>query len=130
LIFCIIHDALPSLWPVLYIGGPRVVKYFSDFKHLTKHALSAKNFLAQQKQSGREEVHVMRDCVVLSITFFPAYEKFTDLAFVFGLIPGLPDGILSYQKSHFGYILKNLQMENVGTFYVHLENSAAIWYNL
>jgi hypothetical protein len=29
---------------------------------------------------------------------------------------GLPDGIFSYQKSQFGYILENLGMENVGIF--------------
>jgi hypothetical protein len=27
---------------------------------------------------------------------------------------GLPDGIFSYQKSQFGYILEGLGMENVG----------------
>jgi hypothetical protein len=32
--------------------------------------------------------------------------------------PGLPDGILSKQKSKFGKILEGLRIENVGIFYV------------
>jgi hypothetical protein len=31
--------------------------------------------------------------------------------------PGLLDGIFSYQKSQFGYILEGLGMQNVGIFY-------------
>jgi hypothetical protein len=34
---------------------------------------------------------------------------------------GLPDGIFSYQKSQFGYMLEGLEMENVGIFYGHLK---------
>jgi hypothetical protein len=33
---------------------------------------------------------------------------------------GLPDGLVSYQKSKFVYILKGLGMENVHLFYDHL----------
>jgi hypothetical protein len=33
---------------------------------------------------------------------------------------GLPDGIVSYQKSQFGYILEDLGMENVGILNGHL----------
>jgi hypothetical protein len=36
-------------------------------------------------------------------------------------LPGLPDGIFSYQKSEFGDIGKGLEMENVGMFYGYLE---------
>jgi hypothetical protein len=32
----------------------------------------------------------------------------------------LPDGLLSYQKYQFGYILEGLGIENVGIFYDHL----------
>jgi hypothetical protein len=35
--------------------------------------------------------------------------------------PGLPDGIFSNQKFQFGYILEDIEMENVGKFYGHLE---------
>jgi hypothetical protein len=34
---------------------------------------------------------------------------------------GLPDGIFSYQKSQFGYILEAQGIEIVGIFYSHLE---------
>jgi hypothetical protein len=34
---------------------------------------------------------------------------------------GLPDGLFSNQKSHFGYIWEGLAMENVSNFYDHLE---------
>jgi hypothetical protein len=44
--------------------------------------------------------------------------------------PWLPDGLLSYQKSQFGYILEGLGMENVGIFYDYLEYLTAIWYIL
>jgi hypothetical protein len=37
----------------------------------------------------------------------------------------LPDGIFS---NRFGYVLEGLGMENVGTFYAHLEYIMAIWY--
>jgi hypothetical protein len=33
----------------------------------------------------------------------------------------LPDGLFSYQKSQFGYILEGLGVENVDIFYDHLE---------
>jgi hypothetical protein len=36
------------------------------------------------------------------------------------LIPGLPDGIFSNQKSQFGKILDGLGIEDVGIFYGHL----------
>jgi hypothetical protein len=42
-------------------------------------------------------------------------------------LSGLPDGIISNQKSQFGYILEGLRMENVGTFYAHLEYVIDIW---
>jgi hypothetical protein len=35
--------------------------------------------------------------------------------------PGLPDGLFSNQKSHFGSILEGLGMKNVGIFYDHLK---------
>jgi cyanate permease len=42
----------------------------------------------------------------------------------------LPDGLFSYQKSKFGYILEGLGMEKVGKFYDPLEYFTAIWYIL
>jgi hypothetical protein len=36
-------------------------------------------------------------------------------------LAGLQDGIVSYQKSEFGYILEGLGMENVGKYHGHLE---------
>jgi hypothetical protein len=42
----------------------------------------------------------------------------------------LPDGLFSYQKSQFGYILVGLGMENIGIFYDPLEYFTAIWYIL
>jgi hypothetical protein len=45
----------------------------------------------------------------------------------------LPDGLISNQKSHFGYILEALGMENVFIFYDHFDHFMiilAIWYNL
>jgi hypothetical protein len=42
----------------------------------------------------------------------------------------LPDGLFSYQKYHFGYILEGLKMENVSLFFDHLEYLNAIWYIL
>jgi hypothetical protein len=45
-------------------------------------------------------------------------------------ISGLPDGLFSNQKSHFGLILEGLRMENVVIFYDHLEYFTAIWYNV
>jgi hypothetical protein len=36
-------------------------------------------------------------------------------------ISGVPDGIFSYQKSQFEYILEGLVMENVDIFYDNLE---------
>jgi hypothetical protein len=40
----------------------------------------------------------------------------------------LPDGLFSYLKSQFGYILEGPEMENVGIFYGHLEYFTAIWW--
>jgi hypothetical protein len=42
----------------------------------------------------------------------------------------LPDGIFSYQKCRFGYILECLGMENVEIHYGHLEYFTDIWYIL
>jgi hypothetical protein len=39
---------------------------------------------------------------------------------------GLPDGMISYKKSHFGQILEGQKIENVGIFYAHLEYLIAI----
>jgi hypothetical protein len=36
-----------------------------------------------------------------------------------GETPGVPDGIFSYQKSHFWLIFEGLQMEILGIFYGH-----------
>jgi hypothetical protein len=47
-----------------------------------------------------------------------------------GCKSGLPDGILSNQKSQFGYILVGLRMENVGIFYGNFEYYTANWYIL
>jgi hypothetical protein len=41
--------------------------------------------------------------------------------------PGLPDGFFSNQKSQFGYILEGPRLENVDTFYGHLEYFTDIW---
>jgi hypothetical protein len=70
---------------------------------------------------------------------------------LFNSPPGLPDGIFSYQKSEFGYILNGLGMENsgigilrpfgvfyghmvvlwpFGIFYGHLVFLWSIWYVL
>jgi hypothetical protein len=38
----------------------------------------------------------------------------------------LPDGVFSNEKSHFGYILEGLGMENVGIFFGLLEFIMAI----
>jgi hypothetical protein len=43
---------------------------------------------------------------------------------------GLPDGMFAYQKSHFGYILELLGMENVSILHGSLDYFSAIWYNL
>jgi hypothetical protein len=45
------------------------------------------------------------------------------------ILPGLPDGLFSNQKSQFGKNLNGLGMENVRIFYDHLEYFRAIWYN-
>jgi hypothetical protein len=42
--------------------------------------------------------------------------------------PGLPDGLFSYQKSLFGYVLEGLGMENIGIFNDHFEYFTAIRY--
>jgi hypothetical protein len=39
----------------------------------------------------------------------------------------MPDGLFSYQKYQFGYILEGLCMESAGIFYDHLEYFTAIW---
>jgi hypothetical protein len=48
------------------------------------------------------------------------------------ILSGLPDGILSYQKSLFGYIFEGLGMENAGTIYDHCGHLVPIvspfWY--
>jgi hypothetical protein len=44
----------------------------------------------------------------------------------FALLPGLPDGLFSNQKSKFGRILVGLAMENLGIFYNHLVYFTAI----
>jgi hypothetical protein len=41
-----------------------------------------------------------------------------------------PDGIFSYQKYNFGYVLEGLGMENFGIFYVHFLYFMVIWYIL
>jgi hypothetical protein len=42
----------------------------------------------------------------------------------------LPDGIISNQKSQFGWILESLRMKKVGIcIYGHLENLTTIWYS-
>jgi hypothetical protein len=40
--------------------------------------------------------------------------------------PGLPDDLISNQKSQFGYILVDLGMENSGIYYGHLVYFIAI----
>jgi hypothetical protein len=40
----------------------------------------------------------------------------------------LPDGMLSYQKCQFGYILECLAMKDVGKFYGHCVYFTDIWY--
>jgi hypothetical protein len=40
---------------------------------------------------------------------------------------GLPDGLLSNQKSKFGYILEGHRMENFGIFCDHFLYFMAIW---
>jgi hypothetical protein len=52
------------------------------------------------------------------------------LALSTGRKPGLPDGIFSYQKYQFGYILVGLLMENVGIFDVELVYFVTLWYVL
>jgi hypothetical protein len=44
--------------------------------------------------------------------------------------PGLPDGIFSNQKSHFGKSLAGFAMEDVGLFCCHLVYFTTIWYIL
>jgi hypothetical protein len=41
--------------------------------------------------------------------------------------PGLPDGIFSNQKYHFGLILDNISLEDVGLFFAHLVYFVAMW---
>jgi hypothetical protein len=40
---------------------------------------------------------------------------------------GLPDGLFSNQKSHFGLIFEGLRLENVDIFYGHLEYLRNFW---
>jgi hypothetical protein len=42
--------------------------------------------------------------------------------------PRLPDGIVSYQKYQFGYILEGIGMKFFVIFYGHLEHFTSIWY--
>jgi hypothetical protein len=44
------------------------------------------------------------------------------------LLPGLPDGPFSNQKSRFWYILEGLALEVVGLLYGHLDYLTAIGY--
>jgi hypothetical protein len=39
----------------------------------------------------------------------------------------LPDGLFSYQKSQFGYILESLGMENVNKLFDHFQYFKAVW---
>jgi hypothetical protein len=39
---------------------------------------------------------------------------------------GLPDGLFSYQKFRFGFVLEGLGPENVGIFYGHLDWLTAV----
>jgi hypothetical protein len=48
----------------------------------------------------------------------------------YGFAAGLPDGLFSYQKLRFGYILEGFGMENVGIYYHHLVHFMTIWYSL
>jgi hypothetical protein len=41
-------------------------------------------------------------------------------------VTGLPDGLFSNQKRHFGFILQGLAMENLRIFYDHLVYFMAI----
>jgi hypothetical protein len=47
-----------------------------------------------------------------------------------GKFPGLPDGLFSKQKSHFGLIFEGLAIEDVGIFYTYLVQFQAIWHIL
>jgi hypothetical protein len=53
--------------------------------------------------------------------FIGNYKAVNVIFFLKNYHPGLPDGLLSYQKSQFGYILEGLGMENVGIFYDRLK---------
>jgi hypothetical protein len=44
--------------------------------------------------------------------------------------PGLPDGLVSNQKSQFGYILEGLAMDDTGIFYSNSVYFMALWYIL
>jgi hypothetical protein len=46
------------------------------------------------------------------------------------VVPGLPDGLFSNQKSQFGYILEGHAIEEVDIFYGHVVYFVAIWYIL
>jgi hypothetical protein len=47
-----------------------------------------------------------------------------------GQCTGLPDGIFSNQKSHFGELLEGLAIKDVGIFFGHLVYTTAILYIL
>jgi hypothetical protein len=42
--------------------------------------------------------------------------------------PGLPDGLFTNQKSHFGSILEGFAMEDISALYGHSVYFTAIWY--
>jgi hypothetical protein len=42
-------------------------------------------------------------------------------------VSGLPDGVLSKQKSQFGYIFEGLRRGNVEIFYGHMEKFNDNW---
>jgi hypothetical protein len=42
----------------------------------------------------------------------------------------LPDGIFTYQKYQFEYILEGLGIDDVGVSYDHVVNAMAFWYIL
>jgi hypothetical protein len=49
---------------------------------------------------------------------------------VFATVTGLPDGLFSNRKSQFLVKFGGLGIQNIVTFYGHLEYITAIWYNL
>jgi hypothetical protein len=80
---------------------------------------------------------VMRDCVVLSITFFPAYEKFTDLAFVFRSHSRVARWYIIIPKISFWVHFEEPSngkcwhvLRSFGKFCGHLVQFMIVWYNL